>query len=160
MSIRPTSWLALLALTCVPAGASGQPRPVEDVSIRAELSVEETSRQIQRDGWTIRHNGPWLHANDEWTNEVGVSFFPANTEYFIAVVIESCSTCTFQVRFFDEEAGGYFPLDSVLRVESDGGMTTATGRFGVERDTRGSLYLQMIDDSTLYPTYMVLAQIR
>ncbi len=108
----------------------------------------------------MRHDGPWLHANDEWTNAAGVSYFPANTAYWVVAVVDECAPCDFEVRFFDEEVGGYFPLDRILDVRSDGGMMTATGWFEVERDTRGELYLQMTVGSELYPTYLILAQVR
>ena len=151
---------ALLLGATAPLDVAAQPRPVDHVSVRAEMTIDDMGRRVARDGWTVRHDGPWLNANDQWTHQVGVSFFPANSEYWIAVVVEECGACAFEVRFFDEAAGGYFPLNSVLDLASAGGMTTATGRFAVERDTRGELYVQMIDDARLYPTYVILAQIR
>ena len=141
------------------APVTAQPRPVERVSIRAELVIEEMVRRATREDWMVRHNGPWLNANDQWTNAAGVTFFPANTEYWLVAVIDECVGCEFEVRFFDEDQGGYFPLNQVLRVESDGSVLTASGRFAVERDTRGELYLQM-NGADLYPSYVILAQVR
>jgi hypothetical protein len=115
---------------------------------------------VRRDGWTVRHNGPWLYANDQWTNAAGVTSFPANTEYWITVLVDECASCSFEVRFFDEGAGGYFPLSQILDRQSDGSLVTATGRFEVDRDSRGELYLQMTGGADLYKTYVILAQIR
>ena len=156
---------ALVALVAVAtalgaAPADAQPRPLDRVSVRAELVIDDAVRRVARDGWTMRHNGPWLNTNDQWTNAAGVTSFPANTAYWITTIIDECVGCDFEVRFFDEAAGGYFPLNQILRVESDGGMLTATGRFEVERDTRGELYVQMTGGPDLYPTYLILAQIR
>lgn len=157
------SAIALLCVTApliVASPIAAQPKPVDRVSIRAELAIDDVVRRITRDGWMMRHNGPWLHANDRWTNAAGVTSFPAGTEYWVVAIIDECASCGFELRFFDDEAGGYFPLNQILKVESDGGMLTATGRFAVERDTRGELYLQMSDGADLYPTYLILAQIR
>ena len=148
--------LPLLAV----APVAGQPRPVENVSVRAELSIDEMARTVSRDGWTMRHNGPWLYTNDQWTNAAGVSYFPASTEYWVVVIIDECASCEFELRFFDEDAGGYFPMTQILSRESDGSLVTASGRFEVERDTRGELYVQMTGGGDLYKTYLILAQIR
>ena len=148
----------LTPLTALPL--EGQPRPVENVSVRAELSIEEMARKVDRDGWTMRHNGPWLFTNDEWTNAAGVTSFPANTEYWVVVIIDECASCEFQLLFFDEDAGGYFSMDQILSRESDGSLVTASGRFEVGVDTRGELYLQMSGGADLYKTYVILAQIR
>ena len=143
-----------------PAGVAGQPKPVDRVSVRAELAIDDAVRRVSRDGWTMRHNGPWLNANDVWTNAAGVTDFPADTEYWVLALIDECAGCSFELRFFDEDAGGYFPLTRLLDVESDGSLLTAQGRFAVDRDTRGELYLQMTGGGDLYPSYLVLAQIR
>ena len=156
--------VAVLALIVLPLLAAppleGQPRPVEGVSVRAELSIEEMVRTVDRGGWTMRHNGPWLYTNDQWTNAAGVSYFPANTEYWVVVVIDECASCEFQLLFFDEDADGYFSMDQILSRESDGSLVTASGRFEVGEDTRGELYLQMSGGGDLYKTYVILAQIR
>lgn len=156
----PTIVQAMVALALAASPAAAQPRPVDHVSVRAKLAIDETVRRVTSDGWTMRHNGPWLNANDQWTNAAGVTSFPANTEYWLFAVVDECAGCSFEVRFFDEEAGGYFPLNQILAVESDGGMLTARGRFEVDHDTRGELYLQMTGGGELYPTYLILAQIR
>ena len=148
--------LPLLAAT----PAAGQPRPVEGVSVRAELSIDEFARTVDREDWTMRHNGPWLYTNDQWTNAAGVTSFPANTEYWVAVIVDECASCDFELRFFDEDSGGYFPMNQILSRESDGSLVTASGRFEVPGDTRGELYLQMIGGGDLYKTYLILAQIR
>jgi len=151
--------VAGLVVVLCPVAARAQPKPPDGVSIRAELTIEEMLRRAAREDWVMRHNGPWLNANDRWTNAAGVTSFPANTEYWLVAVIDECVGCTFEVRFFDEEAGGYFPLTSILSVESDGSVVTATGRFEVDHDTRGELYLQMLEPD-LYPSYVILAQVR
>ena len=150
--------IVLSLLATIPI--AGQPRPVEGVSVRAELSIDELARTVDRDGWTMRHSGPWLYTNDQWTNAAGVSYFPANTEYWVVVIIDDCTSCDFELRFFDEDSGGYFPMNQILSRESDGSLVTASGRFEVERDTRGELYVQMMGGGALYKTYLILAQIR
>lgn len=148
--------LPLLAV----APAAGQPRPVESVSVRAEISIDELVRMVGREDWTMRHNGPWLYTNDQWTNAAGVTYFPASTEYWVAVVIDECASCEFELRFFDEDSGGYFPMNQILTHESDGSLVNASGRFEVPGDTRGELYVQMMGGGDLYKTYLILAQIR
>ena len=148
LSAAPIAVIVLLLLAVAPL--EGQPRPVEGVSVRAELSIEELVRTVHRDGWTMRHNGPWLYTNDQWTNAAGVTYFPANTEYWVVVVIDECVSCEFQLLFFDEDAGGYFPMEQILSRESDGSLVTASGRFEVGVDTRGELYLQMIGGGTVH----------
>lgn len=161
-SARCTGLAAFLCtvLAVLASEASAQPREVERVSVRAELAIEESLRRVARDGWTVRNNGPWLRVNDQWTNAAGLTTFPANTEYWVVALVDECVGCQFDLRFFDEDAGGYFSMKQILKVESDGSLVTAKGRFAVERDTRGELYLQMKDGSELYATYLILAQIR
>lgn len=148
--------MAVLGLVA-PGRVAAQPRPVETVSVRAELAVEELGRRVARDDWTLRHGGPWLYTNDQWTNAAQVTYFPAGTAYWIAVVIDECAGCEFEVRFFDEDASGYFSLAPVLTIDSDGSLVTATGRFEAERDMRGELYVLM-KAPDLYKTYLILAQ--
>jgi hypothetical protein len=154
---------ALVALsllgTLLPGRLAAQPRPVDDVSVRAALAVEELERRVARDDWTQRHGGPWLYTNDQWTNAAQVTYFPAGTAYWIAVVVDECAGCEFDVRFFDEDAGGYFSLAPILSIDSDGSLVTATGRFEAERDMRGELYALMVGPD-LYKTYLILAEVR
>lgn len=151
--------VASLLAALVSGPLAAQPRPVEDVSVRAELAVEELERRAARDEWTQRHGGPWLFTNDQWTNAAQVTYFPAGTAYWIAVVVDECAGCELEVRFFDEDAGGYFSLAPILTIDSDGSLVTATGRFEAERDMRGELYVLM-KGPDLYKTYLILAQIR
>lgn len=150
--------IALLG-TLLPVRLAAQPRPVEDVSVRATLAVEDLERRVVRDDWTQRHGGPWLFTNDQWTNAAQVTYFPAGTAYWIAVVVDECAGCDFDVRFFDEDAAGYFSLAPILSIDSDGSLVTATGRFEAERDMRGELYVLM-KGPDLYKTYLILAQTR
>lgn len=152
--------LVVVAIGVFASAVQAQPRPVERVSVRADLAIEEANRRIGADGWTVRHNGPWLYANEQWTNPAGLAFFAAGTEYWILALVEECVQCDFEIRFFDEGANGYFPLNQILDVASDGSLVSASGRFQVEADTRGELYLQMKEGGELYATYMILAQIR
>ena len=68
-----------LALVFAAPPLAAQPRPVESVSVRAELAVDDVRRRVERDDWILRHDGPWLHTNDEWTNAAGVTAFPAGS---------------------------------------------------------------------------------